>query len=138
MNQEIPIPGANPVSVRQVKKLADRLAYTEIQVPEIVTNEVIQWESVIPGSYGEDQEGRFFLITKVVTTIVTTEDTGKGIMSTNSPICLCLFQRFAGKKDLVEFTSNTTGIFFRLSIKSFKEIVDILDGRKGHKVDIYA
>lgn len=137
MDQEIPIPGANPVSIKQVKKLADRLAYTEIQVPKIVMAETIQWRDIIPESYGEDQEGRFFLVTRVVTTIVTTRDTEKGIVSVNNPVCLCLFQRFPGKKDFVEFTSNTTGIFFRLSIKSFKEIVDILDKYKGYIVDIH-
>lgn len=137
MNQEIPIPGANPVSIRQVKKLADQLAYSEIQVPKIVMDETIQWQDVIPESYGEDQEGRFFLVTRVVTTVVTMKNTKEGIMSTNAPVCLCLFQRFPGKEDFVEFTSNTTGIFFRLSIKSFKEIVDQLDKGKGHTVNIY-
>lgn len=137
MDQEIPIPGANPVSIRQVKKLADRLAYTEIQVPKIVMDETIQWQDIIPESYGEDQEGRFFLVTRVVTTIVTTKKTEEGITSVNIPVCLCMFQRFPGKEDFVEFTSNTTGLFFRLSIKSFKEIVDQLDKGKGHTVNIY-
>lgn len=136
MDQEIPIPGANPVSIKQVKKLADRLAYTEIQVPKIVMDETIQWQDIIPESYGEDQEGRFFLVTRVVTTIVTTKNTEKGITSVNIPVCLCMFQRFPDKEDFVEFTSNTTGLFFRLSIKSFKEIVDQLDKGKGHTVNI--
>lgn len=136
MDQEIPIPGANPVSIKQVKKLADRLAYTEIQVPKIVMDETIQWQDIIPESYGKDQEGRFFLVTRVVTTVVTTKKTEDGITSANAPVCLCLFQRFPGKEDFVEFTSNTTGLFFRLSIKSFKEIVDQLDKGKGHTVNI--
>lgn len=134
MDQEMTIPGTNPVSIKQVKKLADRLPYTKVQIPEIVMGETIQWQNIIPGSYGEDQKGRFFLVTKVVTTIVTIKGTGRGI----NPVYLCLFQRFSDKENFVEFTSNTTGIFFQLSINSFKEIVDILDGRKGHKVNFYA
>lgn len=141
MDQEIPIPGANPVSIKQVKKLADRLAYTEIQVPKIVMDETIQWQDIIPESYGEDREGRFFLVTQLVTTITTVETFKEGIFKGKSitsfePVCLCLFQRFPDKEDFVEFTSNTTGIFFRLSIKSFKEIVDQLDKGRGHTVSI--
>lgn len=137
MNQERRIAGTNSVSIEHVKKLTDRLPYTRIQIPEIIMDGVVQWQDVIPESYGEDQEGRFFLVTKVVTNIVTTQNTEEGIKSINDPVCLCLFQRFPDKEDFVEFTSNTTGIFFLLSADSFKEIADMLDKQKGHIVDTY-
>jgi len=126
------------VSVEHIEVLARRLPYLRIYVSKIFSGEKIQWQNIHPGSYGIDDEGRFFLVTKIVTIITTSEITNGKPVLTIEPVYMCILQRFPEDKEFVEYTTNTSEILFRLSIDSLREVVNILQSRKGSLVDLYS
>jgi len=126
---------SDQVSIKHVRALANKLPYLRISVPEVVSGEEIQWQNIIPGTYGTDQEGRFFLITKPVITMVTFKLSKGKPASIFEPVYICILQRFPEDTGFIEYTTNTLGRLFRLSIESLKEIVNALQHNKDLLVD---